>query len=61
MFTQLEPAQAFFAEVEAPHKELATIGDAGHFAAFTRPQEFSKELRARVLPRVVPAANQRCA
>ncbi|MCY0994510.1 alpha/beta hydrolase [Nannocystis sp. ILAH1] len=59
VFTQSEPAQQFFAEVEAPHKEFAAIRDAGHFAAFTRPQEFLEELRVRVLPQVLPATTRR--
>ncbi|MFY0532323.1 alpha/beta fold hydrolase [Nannocystis pusilla] len=59
VFTQSEPAQQFFAEVEAPHKEFAAIRDAGHFAAFTRPREFIEELRVRVLPQVLPATTRR--
>ncbi|WAS97971.1 alpha/beta fold hydrolase [Nannocystis punicea] len=52
IFTQAEPAQELFAEVAAPHKEFALIREAGHFAAFTRPQQFLEELRARVLPQI---------
>lgn len=58
VFTQIEPAQAFFAEVAAPHKEFAAIRDAGHFAAFTRPREFLQELRTRVLPRIVTGSSR---
>jgi hypothetical protein len=36
--------------VEAPAKELALIKDAGHFAAFTRPDRFLTELLTRVRP-----------
>jgi pimeloyl-ACP methyl ester carboxylesterase len=43
-------AEEYFAEVEAPTKELALIPDAGHFAAFTRPDQFLTELRTRVRP-----------
>ena len=43
-------AQDYFAEVEAPVKSLAIIPDAGHFAAFTRPERFLTELVTRVRP-----------
>jgi pimeloyl-ACP methyl ester carboxylesterase len=44
-------ATEYFAEVEAPAKELVLIEDAGHFAAFTQPDRFLTELRTRVRPR----------
>jgi pimeloyl-ACP methyl ester carboxylesterase len=43
-------ATEYFAEVEAPTKELALIKDAGHFAAFTQPDQFLTEMRTRVRP-----------
>jgi pimeloyl-ACP methyl ester carboxylesterase len=43
-------ATEYFAEVQAPAKELALIEDAGHFAAFTQPGRFLTELRTRVRP-----------
>ena len=43
-------AEDYFAEVEAPTKELALIKDAGHFAAFTQPKRFLAELLTRVHP-----------
>jgi pimeloyl-ACP methyl ester carboxylesterase len=43
-------ATEYFAEVQAPTKELALIPDAGHFAAFTQPDRFLAELRTRVRP-----------
>jgi pimeloyl-ACP methyl ester carboxylesterase len=43
-------ATEYFAEVQAPAKELALIPDAGHFAAFTQPDRFLAELRTRVRP-----------
>jgi pimeloyl-ACP methyl ester carboxylesterase len=43
-------ATEYFTEVEAPAKELALIKDAGHFAAFTRPDRFLTELLTRVRP-----------
>jgi pimeloyl-ACP methyl ester carboxylesterase len=50
VITLTSPAQEYFAEVEAPMKELALIKDAGHFAAFTQPEQFLTELRNRVRP-----------
>jgi pimeloyl-ACP methyl ester carboxylesterase len=47
-------AEEYFAEVEAPTKELALIKDAGHFATFTQPDQFLTELRTRVRPLVAP-------
>jgi pimeloyl-ACP methyl ester carboxylesterase len=43
-------ATEYFAEVQAPAKGLALIGDAGHFAAFTQPDRFLAELRTQVRP-----------
>jgi len=43
-------AEEYFAEVEAPTKGLALIKDAGHFAAFTQPEQFLTELLSRVRP-----------
>jgi pimeloyl-ACP methyl ester carboxylesterase len=43
-------ATEYFAEIQAPTKELALIPDAGHFAAFTQPDRFLAELRTRVRP-----------
>lgn len=43
-------AEEYFAEVEAPVKELALIQNAGHFAAFTQPDLFLTELLTHVLP-----------
>ena len=43
-------AEEYFAEVETPTKGLALIKDAGHFAAFTQPEQFLTELLTRVRP-----------
>ncbi|WP_412540899.1 alpha/beta hydrolase [Longispora sp. K20-0274] len=43
-------AEDWFAEIDAPVKELALIRDAGHFAAFSQPGQFLAELVGRVLP-----------
>jgi pimeloyl-ACP methyl ester carboxylesterase len=48
-------AEDYFAEVEAPTKKLAFIKYAGHFAAFTQPDQFLTEL----LTWVRPLANSR--
>jgi hypothetical protein len=37
----------YYADLDAPNKELALIKDAGHFAAFTRPDRFLTELLTR--------------
>jgi len=43
-------AEEYFQEVEAPIKGLTLIKDAGHFAAFTQPDQFLGELRTRIRP-----------
>jgi pimeloyl-ACP methyl ester carboxylesterase len=43
-------ATEYFDEVEAPTKAMALIPDAGHFAAFLRPDAFLAELVTRVRP-----------
>jgi pimeloyl-ACP methyl ester carboxylesterase len=56
VITLTELATEYFAEVEAPTKRLALIKDAGHFAAFTQPDQFLTELLTRVRPLASPAA-----
>ncbi len=51
-FTPTELAAEYFAEVDAPLKHYAEIHDAGHFAAFARPQQFLRELLTHVRPAV---------
>lgn len=41
-------AKAYFDELEAPHKEFVLIKQAGHLAAFARPEQFLNELLQRV-------------
>ena len=50
LFTPTALAQEYFAEVEAPIKKSALIKNAGHFAAFTQPDQFLAELLAHVHP-----------
>jgi pimeloyl-ACP methyl ester carboxylesterase len=56
VITLTELATEYFAEVEAPSKQLALIKDAGHFAAFTQPDKFLTELLTWVRPLASPAA-----
>ncbi|GHJ43453.1 proline iminopeptidase [Catellatospora sp. TT07R-123] len=54
VLTLTDLAQEYFAHLDAPHKEIALIEDASHFAAFTQPERFGEELVSRVLPVVRP-------
>ncbi|MGW1022178.1 alpha/beta fold hydrolase [Streptomyces sp. NPDC002577] len=48
-------ARAFFDDVQAPVKEFTLIEDAGHFAAYKRPELFLDFLLTRILP-TLPSA-----
>jgi pimeloyl-ACP methyl ester carboxylesterase len=48
--TPTASAKAYFDELEAPHKEFVLIKQAGHLAAFARPEQFLSELLQRVRP-----------
>lgn len=50
MLTLPSLAEAYFNEVVAPVKGMTLIRDAGHFAAFTQPEQFLRELLTRVRP-----------
>lgn len=50
VLTLTDLAQKYFAHIDAPHKEMALIEGASHFAAFTQPDRFREELVNRVLP-----------
>jgi len=43
-------ARTYVDSLHAPRKAFATIEGAGHFAVFTRRDDFLKQLRTRVLP-----------
>jgi pimeloyl-ACP methyl ester carboxylesterase len=43
-------AVEYFNEIEAPMKQLVLIKNAGHFAAFTQPDQFLDALLAWVRP-----------
>jgi pimeloyl-ACP methyl ester carboxylesterase len=45
---------AYFADVEAPVKQMLTIPDAGHFAAFVQPEVFLRELLAQTARLTTP-------
>jgi proline iminopeptidase len=53
ILTPVDLAAAYFADVEAPVKEMALIKDATHFASFWQPEQFLTELVTRVRPVVV--------
>jgi pimeloyl-ACP methyl ester carboxylesterase len=44
------PAEQYFKEITAPHKEFVWVRGGGHFIPFDRPDEFLTELVARVRP-----------
>jgi pimeloyl-ACP methyl ester carboxylesterase len=48
--TPVSLAKTYLDSLRAPHKAFATIEGAGHFAVFTKQDEFLKDLKARVLP-----------
>jgi len=48
--TPYEPAERYFEQIEAPHKEFVLIHGGDHFIPFDRPDQFLTELLARVRP-----------
>ena len=48
--TPTAAARAYFDTLEVPHKEFVLIKQAGHLAAFARPEQFLNELLHRVRP-----------
>jgi pimeloyl-ACP methyl ester carboxylesterase len=51
--TPTAAAEDYFESVEAPHKAFVLIRQAGHLAAFARPQQFLDALLTHVRPLVV--------
>ena len=45
-----EPAEQYFKEITAPHKEFVWVRGGDHFIPFDRPDEFLAELVAHVMP-----------
>jgi pimeloyl-ACP methyl ester carboxylesterase len=50
--TPVRLAARYFADVDAPVKEMALIADAAHFASFWQPAQFLELLLERVRPHV---------
>ena len=48
--TPVSLAREFVSRIQAPKKRLVLISDAGHFAVFTRPEEFLRDLIVNVSP-----------
>lgn len=48
--TPVSLARMYLDSLHAPRKAFLTIEDAGHFAVFTKQDEFLKDLKAQVLP-----------
>jgi len=54
MMVPMEPAEQYFNEISAPHKEFVRFAKADHFLPLNRPDEYLKELRSRVRAFAVP-------
>jgi pimeloyl-ACP methyl ester carboxylesterase len=52
--TPIEPAEQYLKEITAPHKEFVRFEGADHFLPLNRPDDFLKELLARVRPLADP-------
>ncbi|MGA3007411.1 MAG: alpha/beta hydrolase [Opitutaceae bacterium] len=52
--TPIEPAEQYFKEITAPHREFVRFEGANHFLPLNRPDDFLKELLARVRPLADP-------
>ena len=50
IITPVDDARQYFEKIEAPHKELVLIKNAGHLAEFANPKQFLEELLNKVLP-----------
>lgn len=48
--TPIELAEAYFATIEAPHKEFVRFEGCHHFVVINRPRDILRELVARVIP-----------
>lgn len=51
--TSPELAKAYVETINAPQKEFVMLNAGGHFAVFTHPEEFLKEMNSRVRPLAV--------
>jgi len=55
--TPIEPAERYFEEISAPHKEFVRFEGANHFLPLNRPDDFLKELCFRVRSLADPPNN----
>lgn len=58
LLTPTSLAEGFFADVDAPHKELVLLPNAGHLDGLLAPARLHAELVARVRPLAVAAARE---
>lgn len=49
------PAERYFEQIIAPHKDVALVHGGDHFIPFDRPERFLTELLARVRPFAIAA------
>jgi pimeloyl-ACP methyl ester carboxylesterase len=54
--TPSQPAERYFEQVVAPHKQFVPIHGGDHFIPFDRPDQFLAELVARVRPFAIPSS-----
>jgi pimeloyl-ACP methyl ester carboxylesterase len=52
-------AREYFDKIDAPRKEYVAFDGAGHFAVWTQPDKFLRELVARVRPLAVRSYPQK--
>jgi pimeloyl-ACP methyl ester carboxylesterase len=52
--TSPQLAKAYVDSINAPQKEFAMLNAGGHFAVFTHPEAFLKEMNLRVRPLAIP-------
>jgi pimeloyl-ACP methyl ester carboxylesterase len=52
--TSPELAKAYVDSINAPQKEFVMLNTGGHFAVFTYPDAFLKEMKSRVQPLTLP-------
>jgi pimeloyl-ACP methyl ester carboxylesterase len=55
--TPIEPARAYFEQIQAPQKEFVLFEGGDHFVPFDRPDEFLTQLMKHIRPLVSSAKN----
>ena len=58
LVTPIEPARAYFEQIEAPQKEFILFKGGDHFVPFDRPDEFLTQLVEHIRPLVYSAKNE---